>query len=186
MRHSSPGDTQDRCPADRNGVERTEDDSLGNATNSLPLPRPPTPLPRAGIPSNGADVASSETHPVATVESPQTPPGHVLYPNVYVWFVFLGAMDIMLTWTILHPVFGGHEVNLLAHSSSNTAANCQGTLLFKFGIVVGIVLICEFVGRRHPARGRWLPEWAVAITSIPVIVALIQIFSRVGVWMRGG
>lgn len=166
-------------------VERTEDDSLKRDEQLAAAETADSPAAPQAIPSDGADVASSETHPVATVESPQTPPGHVLYPNVYVWFVFLGAMDIMLTWTILHPVFGGHEVNLLAQFIIEHGG-LVGTLLFKFGIVVGIVLICEFVGRRHPARGRWLAEWAVAITSIPVIVALIQIFSRVGVWMRGG
>lgn len=147
-----------------------------------PVPTPDAPPISSAELSAAASAPGTDQH---------TTPAHsrlgstVLYPNVYVWFVFLGAMDIMLTWTILHPVFGGHEVNLIAQFIIEHGG-LAGTLLFKFGIVVGIVVICEIVGRHNPSRGRWLAEWAVAITSIPVIVALIQIISRIGVWMRGG
>lgn len=108
----------------------------------------------------------------------------VLFPNVYVWFVFLGALDIMLTWLILHPVVGGSEVNVIAQFIIEHGG-LAGTLLFKFGIVLGVVLICEIVGRRDLARGRRLAEWAVAITSIPVIVAVIQLAVDLYGWWNG-
>ena len=41
-------------------------------------------------------------------------PGHVLYPRLYTWVVFLASMDIIMTWVILH--MGGTEVNVLAAS----------------------------------------------------------------------
>ncbi|MCP4594048.1 MAG: hypothetical protein GY842_25220, partial [bacterium] len=38
----------------------------------------------------------------------------VLYPDIYVWFVFLAAVDLMLTWVILAT--GGKELNWIAAS----------------------------------------------------------------------
>ena len=95
-----------------------------------------------------------------------------LYPNVYVWYVFFASLDIMLTWVVLHA--GGDELNFLADRIIERWG-LPGLVTFKFTLVMLVVGICEIVGRRHPARGRKLAEWAVAITVIPVAIALLQL-----------
>ncbi|RMF83910.1 MAG: hypothetical protein D6744_03945 [Planctomycetota bacterium] len=124
----------------------------------------------------------------------------MLYPNVYVWFVFVAALDVMCTYVILHPVLfpaplppaatpespdldahllsaaepRGQEVNALA-AWVIEHGGMPGTVGYKFSLVLLIVLICEIVGRRRYRLGRRLAEWSVAITTIPVIVAIVQI-----------
>ena len=98
------------------------------------------------------------------------------YQNHYVWFVFVSAMDVMLTWVILF--FGGREAN---HVADFVIARfgLPGLVLFKFAIVVLVVLLCEAVGRRRPGAGKSLAEWAIAITCIPVAAALYQLLRHV-------
>ena len=47
-----------------------------------------------------------------TTELPSKPRSYVLYPQAYIWFVFLSAMDVCMTVMVLH--WGGSEVNVLA------------------------------------------------------------------------
>ena len=88
-----------------------------------------------------------------------------LYPNVYVWFVFVSFLDVMLTYVVLS--LGGREVNHVANWVLQTFG-IGGMVLFKFALVAVVILICETVGRRKLTTGRRLAEWAVAITCIPV------------------
>src|SRR5689334_7588008 len=97
-----------------------------------------------------------------------------LYPNCYVWYVFLASLDIMLTWIILSPPFSGREVNWLAHWIIEHGG-LHAMIPYKFAFVFVVISICEVVGRVHRTRGRRLAEWSVAITSIPVIVAFTQL-----------
>ncbi len=96
----------------------------------------------------------------------------VLYPDVYLWYVFLAALDIMLTWLILQ--MGGREENALAKWII-AHGGLVGAVLFKFGTVVFVVLICEYIGRRRAGTGRRVAEWAIALTAIPVVVAIVQL-----------
>ena len=77
----------------------------------------------------------------------------VRYPNTYVWFVFVSAMDIMLTWAIL--VLGGAEVNPVARVVIN-AWGLPGATLFKFSLTIFVILTCEIVGRHRDRLGRRL------------------------------
>lgn len=107
----------------------------------------------------------------------------VLYPNHYTWFVFLAALDVLCTYLILTPgLFAssdgrrelvGQELNALADWVIHTF-DTPGKVAYKFALVALVVVICEVVGRRKPAVGRKLAEWAVALTAIPVAVALAQ------------
>lgn len=101
-----------------------------------------------------------------------------LFPNCYVWYVFFAALDVMLTTLVLH--LGGSEVNLLADWIL-ARYELPGLVAFKFSLVVLVVCICETVGRRNHRVGRKLAEWAVAITAIPVVLALVQILVEVRV-----
>jgi hypothetical protein len=147
-----------------------QDREQGDAQSGTPLGIPP---------------ASPPPHmPVKTAA--KTPPRSrigVLYPNAYVWFVFLSALDVMLTYLILNPFmfFADNGTTESRGSETNALANwviqrwdVPGMVAFKFVIVALVIVLCEVIGHHKGAVGRRLAEWAVAITSIPVIVALIQ------------
>lgn len=98
----------------------------------------------------------------------------VLYPNVYVWFIFVSAMDVMMTWVVL--AVGGHEANGLADAVIRRFG-LPGMAAYKFTLAALVVTICETVGRRKPDTGRRLAEWAVAISCVPVVLAFIQLLT---------
>jgi len=85
-----------------------------------------------------------------------------LYPDCYTWTVFISAMDLMFTWVIFH--LDGWEANPLAAYIIDQFG-LWGTVLFKFGLLVMVILICEFVGRRKPGLGRVL---AISTVLIPL------------------
>ena len=97
----------------------------------------------------------------------------VLYPNSYTWFVFLAALDVMLTWIILR--YDGHELNVLANFilAFNGLAGMVG---FKLLLVAFVLTMCEIVGRRDLCVGRRLAQLCVAVTAVPVVLALTQLF----------
>lgn len=96
----------------------------------------------------------------------------VLYPDQYLWFTLLSALDVMLTWYVLQ--MGGREANPLAEVVLQIGG-LNGLIVLKFGVLVLVVLICEFIGRRRWDLGRRLVHWAIAINCIPVAAALLQI-----------
>jgi hypothetical protein len=99
----------------------------------------------------------------------------MLYQRAYKWFVLISAVDIVLTWFIL--LLGGREVNLLADAVI-AHTGLQGILIYKFCLVVLVVLLCEVIGRRRPQLGRRLARWSIAVTAIPVALSVIQLFSN--------
>lgn len=108
---------------------------------------------------------------------------HVLYPDTYVWLVFLASLDIMMTWIILSPPFYGYEVNWLANLVIRSGG-LRATVLYKFGLIVLVILICEGVGRHRPQTGARLAAWCVALQCIPVVVAFAQLLIDVAVWYQ--
>lgn len=95
------------------------------------------------------------------------------YQRSYAWFVLLSSLDIMLTWVVLQ--LSGQELNPVAASVINNFG-LQGMVVFKFALVMLVVVMSEVIGRRNDRTGRKLAEWSVAVTAIPVILALIQLF----------
>ena len=79
----------------------------------------------------------------------------MLYQSQYVWFVFVAALDIILTWTILG--LGGREVNALADAVIRYRG-LPGLILYKFSLTIFVIVMCEFIGRRKPATGKALSE----------------------------
>jgi hypothetical protein len=117
----------------------------------------------------------------------------VRYPNAYVWFVFLAALDIMLTYLILHPVLYSHDPFMTEPRGVETNAladwilarwDVPGMVIFKFLLVVLVVVLCEIIGRHKEETGRRIAEWAVAITAIPVVLALIQMGFDLYFWFH--
>ena len=71
------------------------------------------------------------------------------YPQAYVWFIFVSALDLMMTWVVLY--FGGREVNVLADYILDRWA-LPGMVVYKFTLVVLVIFICEVVGHYRPGR----------------------------------
>jgi len=96
----------------------------------------------------------------------------MLYPNHYVWFVFVSSLDVILTWVIV--LLGGAEANPIADAVLQHAG-LNGMVAFKFCIVIFVVIMCEWVGKREPRTGFKLAEWSVAISAIPIVAAFVQL-----------
>jgi hypothetical protein len=94
---------------------------------------------------------------------------HVLFPDGYVWFVFFSALDIMLTWVVLHV--GGREANVLADRII-WRFGLPGLVAYKFALVVVVILICETVGRRNRETARKLLSVGIMLTCMPVVLAM--------------
>jgi hypothetical protein len=99
----------------------------------------------------------------------------VLYPNHYTWFVLVSALDVMLTWVVLH--FGGREANVVALAMLRRFG-LPGLVVLKFGIVSFVVVLCEIIGRRNHRAGLRLIEIGTAITCLPVLLAFLMLLKR--------
>lgn len=97
---------------------------------------------------------------------------HVIFPNGYVWFVFISTLDIILTFLVLH--LGGREANQLANAIL-VSYGLRGLIIFKFALVILVVLICEWVGRRRHESARLLLSTGIIITCLPVVIAMALI-----------
>ncbi len=126
-------------------------------------------------------LASCPTCGGAVVAMAQPPVGSwavapMLHPRHYTWFVFLSALDLMFTWVLI--LLGGAEVNPIADAVLQHGG-LPGLVVFKFALVMLIVVLCEWATRRSPRTGFKLAEWSVAITAIPVVVSATLLWSAV-------
>ena len=101
----------------------------------------------------------------------------VAFPEQYTWLVLVSGMDLMLTWLILQ--LGGREVNPVAEWVLHTAGH-GGLVVFKFAVVIFVILVCEFIARRQRRTARELAWVAVIISAAPVVVALAQLVHAYG------
>src|ERR1043165_5349213 len=85
----------------------------------------------------------------------------VLYPEQYVWYILVCALDLIMTNTVLN-YFGAREVNSIADAAIRHAG-FWGLIALKFATVVLVVLICEHIGRKHPALGQRIAAWAIGL-----------------------
>ncbi len=116
----------------------------------------------------------SESSPPLDVAGPFRPRAPILYPNAYAWFIVAAALDVVVTWMILHA--GGSELNALADWVIRRF-DIAGVVSYKFLLVALVLVICEVVGRRNARRGLLLACWAVALTVFPVVVGLVHLLS---------
>ena len=93
------------------------------------------------------------------------------YPNAYTWLVLVSALDLMLTMLVLY-VWEGFEANPIAEAVI-TKMGYVWAIVFKFAIVVLVVIICEFIGRRDERGGRTLAVGAVIINAMPVMYSFV-------------
>jgi hypothetical protein len=96
----------------------------------------------------------------------------MLYQSRYVWFVFLSAMDVMMTWIILSA--GGRELNWIANAVIEFGGKVW-LIGYKMAIVVLVIMLIETIGRMRASTGRQVATAAIAITAFPVVFAFGQI-----------
>lgn len=115
------------------------------------------------------------------------------YPNEYVWLVFVSCMDLSLTWLILEGL-EGEEANPVARfileglrgeranpfdNSLISLVGYTGLILFKFALILFVILVCEIVGRRiNDHAGRRLVRFGVAISAIPMFVSFYLLITE--------
>jgi len=101
----------------------------------------------------------------------------LLFQNHYTWFIFLSAMDFMLTLVIL--AYGGVEVNAVAARIIQNHS-FGGLFAFKLGMVLFIILLIEVIGRLRQETGLKVARMAILLTSFPVLAAAGQIMIVAG------
>ena len=108
---------------------------------------------------------------------PQNPPtprfgGPVLFPQLYLWLVFVSVLDIVFTVTILS--LGGHEVNPIADWFLDLW-DTWGLIVLKFLAISFAITLCEIIGRMRYMTGLRFAQAAIGIGLIPVVVAIVQL-----------
>ncbi len=96
----------------------------------------------------------------------------VLFPNLYLWLVFVASIDIVLTRLILF--FSGSEINPVA-ATVIAAFGVPGMSIFKYTVVAFVIVVCEIVGRIRWKQARALAVFAVAISAFPVVWSSVLI-----------
>lgn len=96
------------------------------------------------------------------------------YQNTYVWLIFVSALDIFLTILVLFW-WTGREVNPIADAIIKHMG-FTWTIVFKFALIILVIVICEVVGRRDDRTGRRLAIAAVVISAIPVAYSFALLF----------
>ena len=97
------------------------------------------------------------------------------FPELYIWLIFVSSLDIMLTWVILRD--GGSEVNPVARLVID-AWGLNGAILFKFGLILFVIIACEVISRARPRVARLLIWFGVLISSFPPVwsVTLLALY----------
>ena len=118
--------------------------------------------------------APGRTGFVAAVSSP------VRYGGFYPWYILLASLDIILTWVVL--TMGGHEMNGVAQWALGLGG-LNGIIALKFATVTVVVVICETIGLRNQRAGRRMAQWSVALSAVPIVVAIVEITATVMIWL---
>ena len=99
------------------------------------------------------------------------------FPELYVWLLFVSSLDIMLTWVILRD--GGSEVNPVARLVID-AWGLNGAILFKFGLILFVIVACEVSARTRPHVALLLIWFGVLISSFPPVWSVTLLVMHAG------
>ena len=89
------------------------------------------------------------------------------FQDGYVWLLFLGGMDVMLTWYILER-HDGEEVNPVAKLVIDSWG-LWGAIGFKFSLVLFVIIACEWIARDKISVAKFLLWFALIVSSFPVL-----------------
>jgi hypothetical protein len=133
-------------------------------------------------PGMSSTPTNAGSHDARRDEQPSSPPSSpsretvgwlslppMRFPNLYVWFVFFSALDIMLTWAILRR--GGTEVNPVADAVIKNWG-LPGAIVFKFSLTLLVVVVCEIVARQRYGTALGLAITAMLVSAVPVVYSL--------------
>ena len=95
----------------------------------------------------------------------------------YVWLIFVGSLDIMLTWVILRN--GGEEVNPVAKLVIDEWG-LNGAIAFKFALTLFVIVACEAIARVRPTTACILIWFGVLISSFPPIWSVFLLAIHAG------
>ena len=95
----------------------------------------------------------------------------------YVWLIFVGSLDIMLTWVILRN--GGEEVNPVAKLVID-AWGLNGAIAFKFALTLFVIVACEAIARVRPLTALILIWFGVLISSFPPVWSVFLLAIHAG------
>lgn len=84
----------------------------------------------------------------------------------YIWLIFVGSLDIMLTWVILRN--GGEEVNPVARLVIDMWG-LNGAIAFKFALMLFVIVSCEVIARVRPLTARLLIWFGVLVSAFPPV-----------------
>lgn len=96
--------------------------------------------------------------------------------SAYFWIIFFSALDVILTWFILHRFahMGGREVNVIALAIIDNFG-FNAAILFK-AVCVGVgIFACEFISRHNLRKGQRLILAMSFIAVLPVVAAAAQL-----------
>ena len=84
----------------------------------------------------------------------------------YIWLIFVGSLDIMLTWVILRN--GGEEVNPVAKLVIDMWG-LNGAIAFKFALMLFVIVSCEVIARVRPVTATLLIWFGVLVSAFPPV-----------------
>ncbi|MCZ6835138.1 MAG: DUF5658 family protein [Planctomycetota bacterium] len=99
------------------------------------------------------------------------------YPRAYVWLIFISAIDIICTWIILVKHEGNEANPIVAWVIENFGST--GMIVFKFSLMIFVIVICEIVGRKKDRTGMRLAWTGVAISALPLMVSVMLVLERI-------
>ena len=117
-------------------------------------------------------IVEAEDHEVGLLELPE-----MRFQEHYVWLIFVGSLDIMLTWVILRN--GGEEVNPVAKLVID-AWGLNGAIAFKFALTLFVIVACEAIARVRPITALILIWFGVLISSFPPVWSVFLLAVHAG------
>ena len=121
--------------------------------------------------------SAAPTRPTITGDASSRPAGsgifnlpEMAFQELYVWLIFVSSLDIMLTWVILRN--GGEEVNPVANIIIG-AWGLNGAILFKFALVLFVIVSCEVISRVRPRTAHLLIWFGVLVSAFPPVWSIV-------------
>ena len=97
-----------------------------------------------------------------------------VFQNAYVWLIFLACLDIMCTWIVLWH----HGIELNPVAKKFVSYGPKGLVLYKLPLMVFVIFLCEIVGRKNRRAAQVLIGAAIALTCIPILLAIFMLYMQ--------
>lgn len=102
---------------------------------------------------------------------------NLLFTRCYLWFILASVLDVIVTTLVIS--IGGYEANPLAGLVIGRFG-MHGALMFKFTLMLVVILCCEIIGRRDERIGRSIASFAAAVPALAAILGCMLILQAAG------